>query len=166
MKKITTTKLKILGDYNLEKATCKATGEILAAGEGVKIENITGGGFYVSLKYFNDISKHFSTYTQRQKFFITNLFVNGASLTNKGKKAIYRVVFKNGKIVYLNGTTSQIKKYFNVLKLIKSLIECTSFINIASKWESVKVGILPSYAKQLQLYENKISYNPNTKKVL
>ena len=100
---------------------------------------------------------------------LNGTLINGTQARTRAnytpKETYYKVYFNNGIILNLNGNNAQVKKYFAQLESYKQAISKITYLDHKGKETETPnyKRTYPPYARQKDLYQYGLGYNPEPK---
>ncbi len=174
------------GSRNILACNCQISHTSLATSQAIAIAIKSNTKAYISKNYLQHEIFATNNLTQTTKIDLLTLVVLGATITNTTNnqklstasncQPLYKVYYKD-LIIDLNGNDSQAKKYFNILKNYKHLINIQYYNIATSQYVSIvyaktsqangkTIYYYPPYLKKLNEYRYHIGYNPDSKKTI
>lgn len=160
---------------NILTVKCGISGENIPPSEAICSNIASNNTKHYSKKYhnyFNDIEISDSF----ENILLTCVVIDGIlkiknevlqNYKTNEINALYTIYFKKDITLYCNGSNAQVKKYLNQLTTYKKAIKTITFLGINNKEIVLQdININPVYARQKYLYNNKLGYNPDSKKTI
>ena len=160
---------------NILTVKCAIGGENIPPNEAICSNIASNNTKHYDKKYhkvFEDMHTSFSF----ENILLTCVVIDGTlkvknevlqNIKTSEVNALYRIYFKKDIILYCNGSNAQVKKYLNQLTSYKKAIKTITFLGIDSNEIALQdINKNPVYIRQKYLFDNKLGYNPDTKKTI
>lgn len=156
---------------------CNLSHTSVAVGKGICLHILNNNSKYISNEYlkhkiFDDLKISISS-----KIDLLTCIYYGATLLNYNNKSMlkinnydfttiptYQIIFKNGLQMNIYDNDAKAKKYFNILKYIKSSISEIYFFTHNKLERLNDLNVYPPFAKKMYEYLYYSSYNPSSKR--